>query len=267
MRTEFKLITPDQARNMITSFSSNRNLNKYRIKTYAEAMKNGEWFPETGESIKISKSGKMIDGNHRCHAVIEANIPIYFSVIYDIPDEAMPFLDTGHARTAADVFTINGISSGTRLTSIIQAYYRYRQNIFHTSVDKSRVLSNKLVLDIYNNDRDHWNTILHQCNTWYTDFYSCLKQSTIGGLYCYLSDIDAEKSYEFMNQLCTGKSIKNNSIQLLRDKLIYEKTQQKKTSLVIKLAFIFKTWNAFRLNKEIKLLKWNATDEKFPIAI
>ena len=87
-------------------------------------------------------------------------------------------------------------------------------------------------------------------------------------MYAYLTAIDEDAAFSFMNQLCTGSDISNNTIALLRTKLIQDKLSVKKMPQTLKVALIIKAWNNFRTNNDsLKLLKYDLERESFPKAI
>jgi hypothetical protein len=51
---------------------------------------------------------------------------------------------------------------------------------------------------------------------------------------------------------------------VLRKKLIEDKMSKARLPQREILALIFKAWNAYRLDKKIKVLRWNKEIEKFP---
>jgi hypothetical protein len=63
-------------------------------------MINNKWKQDTGECIKISKTGRILDGQHRLKAVILSNCSIYFYVATNIDDSVFDVLDTGKARNS-----------------------------------------------------------------------------------------------------------------------------------------------------------------------
>lgn len=99
-------ITPEIATELLTlNFTRNRNMSATRITQYANAIKNGEWGLST-DAIGISKSGYLINGQHRLNAVMESNIPTQFIVLTGIPDDSVYYLDGGLARSIASQLRI-----------------------------------------------------------------------------------------------------------------------------------------------------------------
>jgi hypothetical protein len=65
-------------------------------------IKRGEWIP-THQGVAFAKSGKLIDGQHRLEAIVEANIPVEMLVVTGVRDDAYKVLDNGIKRTMADL--------------------------------------------------------------------------------------------------------------------------------------------------------------------
>lgn len=61
-----------------------------------------------GESIVISDTGVLLDGQHRCLTVVETGIAIETAIVFG-PKEAARFtIDTGKAKTVANFLTMKG---------------------------------------------------------------------------------------------------------------------------------------------------------------
>ena len=113
------LVTPEMAEKWLSSNADNqRQLKKARVEKYAKEMLDGMWL-YNGESIVISESGRLLDGQHRLSAVIKAGIPVEMAVIDDVPDE-QDGIDTfttinSENRSNADVLYIEGIKERTAM--------------------------------------------------------------------------------------------------------------------------------------------------------
>ena len=82
------------------------------VAEYAADMENGRWVEGTGDAIRFNKQGQMIDGQHRCLAVIESGCTILVTVIEGLDNEVYMVLDRGKKRTAAN--TVNGGNANNR---------------------------------------------------------------------------------------------------------------------------------------------------------
>jgi len=262
-----ELITPKVAERLLEHNEHNRKLASPRVLMYANDMLLGRWKQDTGETIKISPEGRLLDGQNRLNAVIKSKTPIYFHVAYNVPDDVFDVIDTGKLRNASDVFTIEKIAFSTCLPSIITAYEALNAGGGETSRQKNLKPTNKMLLDIYYSREKYWQSTVLKTQNWYVSFAKIIAPSIIGGMYSIFYDINELDAEKFMNQLCNGYSIENNAIILLRKKLMSDKIGIKKMGIYQKNAYIIKTWNCYRKKETIKILKFDMTNEEFPKAI
>lgn len=266
-----QLVTPSLAAQMLEANVKNRRIKMPVLLRYTQEMTAGRWKEDTGETIKISKTGLVLDGQHRLMAVVKANKPINFHIVYDLEDSVFDVLDTGSIRNASDVFLIEKIKNDNILPSIITTYEILKKSVVKMingqSVSKQYRPTNHELKQMYYLRESFWQTVANQSQIWYHSFAKILPPSTIGGFYAFFYDINEKDAFDFMHQLCTGKDIKNNSIALLRTKLMQDKIDQKKIPASIKQAYIIKTWNYYRQNQEFKILKFDTIKEEFPTAI
>lgn len=101
LRFSTKLVTPQQATRWLEGNVANRLLRDHKVAEYARDMKAGRW-RLTHEPIAFSNTGALINGQHRLWAVIEADVPVKFTVAYNVPDDARGVIDSGLIRTDAD---------------------------------------------------------------------------------------------------------------------------------------------------------------------
>ena len=56
---------------LLKANSTNRELRNHVVEGYVDQMKKGQWREDTGETIKISKTGRLLDGQHRLNAIVK----------------------------------------------------------------------------------------------------------------------------------------------------------------------------------------------------
>lgn len=264
---EFKkiLVTPSLAAQYLEANISNRRIRENTVSRYVKDILNGRWKQDTGECIKISKNGVILDGQHRLAAVVKSKTAVFFHIAFDVDDSVFSVLDTGSVRNASDCFKIKGIKNETVLPSIMSFYYALKKGTTVKGIQKNDKMTNDELIDEYYKDVNKWQIVAQKSLTWYNNFAKILAPSFLGGFYAKALEIDSAKANEFMNMLCTGDNITNNSISLLRQKLIKDKISLKKLSVQIKLAFVIKVWNYYiEENHSIKIIKFNPEAEDFP---
>jgi hypothetical protein len=267
MNIEKKLITPSIAIEMLKNNDGNRRMKMPSVYRYSQEMKNGKWKEDTGELIKISKSGKVLDGQHRLKAVIHSGVSIYFHIAYGLSDEIFDVLDTGSLRNAADSFFISGIKNSNAVPSMISLNDLLLKGAKDTNGQKNVKLSNSELLDKYNVNPIFWDNVSRKSMNWYNSFSKILAPSIIGGMYSTFIYKDSAQANLFMAELCEGINVTNNTINILRNVLIKDKISSKKMPMDMKLALIIKCWNLYRTNSTVKILKWDSSVEKFPVIL
>lgn len=262
---EFKkeLITPSRAKELLEANINNRRVKDPVVSRYAQDILAGRWKQDTGEVIKISKSGIILDGQHRLYAIVKANIPIFLHIAYGIDDSVSDVLDTGSIRNASDVFKLNGIVNDGSIPSIIQFYNKVKTEHFG-NVQKNITLTNAQILQKYYENEVMWQDVFRRSQCWYNAFAKILPISVIGGFYCRFREIDTEFAEQFMNELCNGINVTNDTIRLLKNKLMQDKISNKKITSTVKTIFIIKTWNCFIQGTELKRLSFDYENESYP---
>ena len=72
----YVVVTPQLARQLLSNMAGNRRLSQESVNAYANDIIQDNWDEKTGAAISIDEDGKLVDGQHRLHAVIKANKPI-----------------------------------------------------------------------------------------------------------------------------------------------------------------------------------------------
>ncbi len=120
IRTYVLDVTPEMAEAFLArNIDNNRCVNKHYVYTWADEMKAGRW-RLNGDAIRFSKSGKLIDGQHRLHAVIKAGVAVPFLIVEGVEDAAIMTIDCGKARIMSDTMKMYGINNYTNKAAIIR---------------------------------------------------------------------------------------------------------------------------------------------------
>jgi len=264
MKIEKKLVTPAIAIELLKNNTGNRAIKKPTLFRYSNEMKGGRWKEDTGELIKLNEYGKILDGQHRLRAVVHSGCSIHFHFAYDLSDEIFDVLDTGSLRNASDSFFISGIKNNNLIPSIITLNYSINTGGKDKNAQKNNKLSITQLLDEYNKKPLFWDEVSKKTINWYNNFSKIIAPSIIGGLYSIFKEKDECKADFFMIELCGGLNITNSSVNILRNILIKDKISIRKMQMDFKIAIIIKTWNLYRTNSSLKIIKWDSKVEKFP---
>jgi len=113
-------ITPEVAHDLLTLNKDNRPPDYTVITRYKDFMLADKWF-FTGDVIRISKTGKLLDAQQRLLAIIESGIPQTMHIQTGIDDEAFAVIDSGRTRSGADALALAGYKDVNVLAAAIKA--------------------------------------------------------------------------------------------------------------------------------------------------
>jgi hypothetical protein len=261
-----ELITPEVAKSYLQANIANRRVRLPVVLRYANDIINNRWKEDTAELIKISKTGVVLDGQHRLYAIIKANKPVFMHVAKNLDDSVFDILDTGSTRNASDIFRIKQVKNDTTIPSIIAMYNTLCQYRTYNP-DKNNKSTNSMLLEQYYKDEAFWQSVAQKARVWYLTFAKILTPSYIGGFYSFFYKLNKPKAEKFFTELATGIDVSNKTVNLLRNKLMQDKMSPRKMNATLKMALIIKTWNCYIKGKELTILKHDSERDEFPRAI
>lgn len=263
-------ITPEIAAVYLKQISDEqRPLNRGNVEFFAQQMIKGNW-QLNGEPIIFDTDNKLIDGQHRLHACIRANVPFITAVVRNVFSDAIHSIDTGTGRPLGQILTMKGIPNGNCIAATIKVYLKYQKENIHSidvvktsrasakSFDTNKVSTND-ALEVYNKNPNYWQTLVRKTENMYRQC-KLMSKSEIAGT---LAHLNLTKGYEyeyvlnFFEQIFYEEQTKLNVIRLLRKKLI--DSQISKTSKLTglhKTQLIIKCWEYYKAGKSPSVLKW-----------
>ena len=100
-----ELITPERAQQLISSAVQNsRPVSAADVEKHVQELSDGTWIP--GVAIYIDNGGRLIDGQHRMHAIVAHGQPVWTYVTYNASPDLYRHMDTGRRRL--DVHSLQG---------------------------------------------------------------------------------------------------------------------------------------------------------------
>lgn len=260
-------VSPSRAEAWLAKNTHNRSLRKRTITTYATDMAAGDW-SFTGEPVTFAADGRLLDGQHRLHAIVEAAVTVPLVVICGLANEAQEDTDRGVPRKFYDVLQLRGEVNATHLASIVRRVHMWelgaRQNIDTGSGLAAATVAQYLrTLDRHPEIREfvaEAKRIAKGCE---------LPASIIGTLWWVFSRIDSEDADFFFERLADGQNLaKGNPIYELSRSLDNIKSNSKgERSQTYLMALTIKAWNLYRTGEEIQQIRWRkggSRPEAFP---
>lgn len=260
--TSIQKIHPSEAEALLGRNTSNRNLRRKVVSRYADDMRDGNWLV-TGAAIVISPEGRVLDGQHRLHACIEADVPFETVVVDGATDDVQVAMDSGLRRRLSDVLKFRGEQHCTALGSAIRAGWQWKNGIKPTSA----ACTNAQALEwLYHNPsiRD----ALKVANRLRMHLGAPVGVAAVVAHQTRL--IDFFESEAFFNELLTGENLVTGQPTLtLRNWLISQMTAPggRRPYVAVYHAVLVKTWNHWAEGSSLKAVRWRRggkDPESFP---
>ena len=110
LKSETICLTPEIAQRLLDTVKTNRSISRSTVECYASDMREGRWY-DNGVPITLDSEGTLIDGQHRCAAVIKADV-IIPCVLHTISGNSARGFDLNRVRSTADTVRLEGIENG-----------------------------------------------------------------------------------------------------------------------------------------------------------
>jgi len=254
-RASIETITPEMAAEMLFNngplqegLGRNRNQSAATIAAYAREILNDSW-KITGQAIKISVSGRLLDGQHRLMACIRANKPFTTIVVRDVSDDVFPTFDVGQQKTVSMILKGRGESYGGTIQGALRWIWLYREVGFISFPVKPNLTE---LLDIFAEYPNISTDALLARNPAFRSFR--VPPSILLALITVFREIDAEGAVEFFDSFVTGANLSvGHPILDLRNKLAALAGGRFEASAISRLYLILHAWNAFREGRKLKI--------------
>jgi len=258
----FVQITVEMAKGWLENNDHNRKVTRSRVKEYAAEIKNGMWLPN-GESIIISASGRLLDGQHRLLAVVEANMPIEALVVTGVADEqdgVDTFLSINTKnRSNVDALTIAGFKDKPNLVAKLMSYKEAFRNkrlsqtpsgqklLNHEVVELARVYGESKAIDII----ERAETLAQRCDLLTLPYW-------IGLVYTFNQ---VPRGNEFMEKLAECQAGRDGSpVAALTTQLMNLQGAGGSRSISQqKWVGVFKAYKAYISGDDIKIMRLSST--------
>jgi len=116
-------LTPDAAQRLLAHNTFNRPLRDKRVRFLAKVIREKRW-RFNGASIVVDNKGRLLDGQHRCHAVIRANKSIQTVLVTGVSPKVFDTIDQGAKRGFADIFHLCGVTNPSVVGSSLSVIYQ-----------------------------------------------------------------------------------------------------------------------------------------------
>jgi hypothetical protein len=260
-------VTPLQAQVWLDNGGANRRLKKRTVERYAAFMRRGEW-RMTAEPIKLDAQASVRDGQHRLAAIVQSGMTVPLLVVRGVDEEAFDVMDTGKARTPADVLSIHGYHTTVGMAAVIRNLLLIeRQGHVNASTDEMRALYSGPTVLAYAQQHPEIEETYALAQTLAAAGLQG-GPGTWGAALTLFWRIDQDATREMVRYLQTGAgmqaghpllALRNRAVN--RDARLYTRTPEGRQEL---LGMIIKAWNAWRAGESVSRLTWRPREPSLP---
>lgn len=246
INTVVEVLTPALAQALLRRNDDNRRINDVLVENYARDMLSGKWHMN-GEPIIIASNGLMNDGQHRCRAVIEAELAVPVVFVFGVDRESRTTVDQGRVRTVSDYLSMNGHSNTTNLAAAA-GYIWQHTNRGALSSSGAQKPTKSEVLDLVQTHPNISRSV---------EFANRKGADAVGGksvlAFCHWTfarQAGEEAANKFILALTEGAGLfDRDPVLYVRNRLIQERGRLRPND---KAELIFRAWNAHRRRELIR---------------
>jgi hypothetical protein len=244
-------ITPERAAELLESNIDNRGLRRDAVAAYARDILDGRWMV-SGETIKLDYTGRLIDGQHRLAAIVQADAVLPMLVVTGLDPAVQRVIDVNIRRTAGDALRFLGVernifevASAARFAVAYERGFIKRYGTIRTTVSHAEIFAWVEAHPEIGELAAEARRLFHRLNT---------PPSPLTFAMWRLSQIDANDAQEFFTSTAeyatTGEG--DPRATLLRVLNNTDSRLARRPATIVGVTFA--AWNAWRDNQKLRTL-------------
>ena len=273
--TEF--IGPREARLLLEESAPNRRVNDNLVLKYACAMLDEDWH-NIGVPIILDERGRLTDGQHRLHAVVESDTVQMFTIARGVDAKAtLMAVDTGRKRTVSDILRImhddpenpRTFKSIRNLPSVARKAMIYEKSEDMNNNTRVGVsITNPRLLDYILAHQHELELAISQAIR--TQAPAPMILSGVAAALYHCRKTDMAMADEFVREIINPSQTEGNAAWLLRQQATQDRlkrTQSWTKDARACAAYFIKAFNLYRSGTSRKVLVWKSVGpmaEAFP---
>lgn len=258
-----EMVTPERAERLLALNTINRGISGGVVDKYARDMRAGRW-RLNGQTIKLTTSGQLLDGQHRLEAVKKAKRPFPAIVVEGIPESCLGSLDVGHKRGLSEILRDRGETNTASLASALRWLWMLKHEVVLAANTSP---TNGEMLELLEE-----NPGIRHGQKYAASLREFMGSGIAAALHFVFSRKDIDKADTFFDRLIDGVELTSTSpIYHLRERLIKIRASHRvRAAEAERVALAIKAWNAYRENRPIQQLSWRtrgAAREELPAPV
>ncbi len=255
LRVSVEIVTPDAARRLLANNPHNRAVQQATVDRYRRDMAAGHWWLN-GQTLKIGRGGRLLDGQHRCRAAVESGVAFPAIVVHNVDDGVFDTFDIGYRRGFDQILRGLGEVNACALAGGLRRLHQRSRGEPRSSPSHAELLA---LYHRHPEIRRHASRIANLLR-------HLIEPSASIALHFAFRLEDTAKAEAFVQSLADGAALdKASPILLLRNRLLESRqSAADRLSIVQRMALTIKAWRAFVAGQPMRQLRWLEGGEAFP---
>ncbi|SES04210.1 hypothetical protein [Streptomyces qinglanensis] len=243
-------ITPALATDLLRRNTHNRKLRDRAVGDYARDMASGRW-AVNGEAIKLATDGSVLDGQHRLHAVIQADTAVDMFVVIGLDPASQETMDAGRKRSTGDVLGLRNEDNAVTLAAILRRVWAWEQGDRRFTGRQSPTTAECAALLVERPELRRSTEIAVRTR----QAFPHIPQSVLGTCHHLFTTIDPAEAAWFFQRLSDGAELPvGHPILALRTRVTSERLDNVRLAEDRFMAYLIRTWNAVRAGRDLARL-------------
>jgi hypothetical protein len=257
------VVTPELAKQWLEANTHNRPLSETLVITYMIDMLEGRW-QYNGDAIRFDHMGRLIDGQHRLRACVEAGVPFETDVVTGLDPDAIRTIDIGRVRTAGHIAHIEGVENADLACAIAAMVLLHRKHgIEHMNDPRRKPTKTEIVEAV--RTLDGIQAAVARARKLGRRI---APPRVIGFCFLVFAEQNRKLAERFFDELEHGLNLsQDNPVYHMRERLLSNRQSKAKLPQLNLVALFFKAWLAYRDGRPMQRLFWKndgPAPEKFP---
>ncbi|CAN7445305.1 hypothetical protein [Mesorhizobium sp. LjRoot246] len=243
------MVTPEMAEVMLADRGPNRHVSASVINKYARDMMADRW-RLNGQTIKVARDGRLLDGQHRLEAAKKAKHPFPAIIVEGLAEDTFSSLDIGRRRSTSDILRERGENHTIILASALRWLWMIRNGVVLAANSSP---TNGELLELLELNPSIRTSLKHVAA-----IREIMGSGIAAALHCTFAGRDAARADEFFARLIDGVQLAEQSpVRHLRERLIRTRASHRvRLAEAERVAISIKAWNAYREDRPVQLLIW-----------
>ncbi len=248
-------LTPALAEQLLLLNQNNRPLNDRHVRKLAREIERDHW-RLTGQTIIISSTERLLNGQHTCEAVVRSGKTVLVAVAYGVDDDSFDAMDDTRKRTGGDVLACMGEKYASVTAAVLaqlQVYHERGPSALGQPMNRSNS-DIRDMLELFPDAREFCRVKA------LGDVPS--RDSVVGAFLYLIHKADRGKAREFLSLIRDGGARRGSPVFALTRRLNSDQRDGKRILDREYFALLIKAWNAFVSGRSMDTLIWRQGGDK-----